>query len=230
VPTVLNPKILQILEAARKTGWVMEPGAKRLLSLAGISVPEFAWVHSLPEAARHAAAVGYPVAAKVVSPAILHKSDVGGVAVGIEDEVALGRVYHRFQEMDRFDGILVEPMVDGVELIVGGQIDYQFGPVVLVGIGGTGVEIYQDAAMRMAPLAERDVHSMVKSLKGGHLLKGYRGAEPIDFDALVRLVTAFSGLLLEIEDRIESIDLNPVKCWRRHCMAADARIMLKSES
>jgi acyl-CoA synthetase (NDP forming) len=218
-----------MLDAARSRGWLMEPEAKSLLSLAGISVPQFAWVRSLPEAARHAAAVGYPVAAKVVSPAILHKSDVGGVVAGIEDEVALGRVFHRFQEMEQFAGILVEPMVDGVELIVGAQIDYQFGPVVLLGIGGTGVEVYQDVAMRMAPLAEKDVTSMVSALKAGRLLKGYRGGEPISFEALVQLVTTFSALLMEIEDRIESIDLNPVKCSTQHCIAADARIMLKPE-
>jgi hypothetical protein len=226
---MLNPDIVKILDGARQTGWVLEPDAKRLLALAHIAVPAFACLKSLPEAITHAASVGYPVVAKVVSPAVLHKSDVGGVAVGIADAAELEGVFRRFEKLPEFTGILVEPLLEGIELIVGAQIDYQFGPVVLLGIGGTGVEIYQDAAMRMAPLTEDDVYSMLKSLKGAPLLEGYRGAAPIDLKGLTRLVTAFSDLLMKIEDRIESIDLNPVKCSADRCVVADARIILKTE-
>jgi acyl-CoA synthetase (NDP forming) len=96
----------------------------------------------------------------------------------------------------------------------------------LLGIGGTGVEIYQDTALRMAPLLDSDVSSMVESLKGARLLKGYRGAEPIDMPALIRLVHHFSVLVLDLADRIDSIDLNPVKCTGTTCVVVDARIML----
>lgn len=224
---MLNTDSIQIIDNSLSSGWVMEPDAKRFLKLAGIPVPAFACLKSLPEAEEYAASIGYPVVAKVVSPAIVHKSDVGGVVVGIENGERLKQVFQDFAKMEEFSGILIEPMIDGAELIVGGQIDYQFGPVVLLGIGGTGVEIYQDAAIRMAPLKEKEVESMVKSLRGLPLLEGYRGGHPIDLKELVRLVTVFSDLLMEIQDRIESIDLNPVKCSEKHCIVADARIMLK---
>jgi len=223
---MLKHDIQQILTAARPQGWVLEPDAKRLLSLAGLEVPWFAWAKTREEARQAAAAIGYPVVLKVVSPKIVHKSDVKGVAVGIEHESGLDRVFEQFSKLDEFQGVLVEEMLIGLELIVGGKIDYQFGPVVLVGLGGTLAEIYEDTAVRMAPLSERDVQSMVGCLKAGKLLNGYRGSAPVDAAALGRLVVGFSELLMQIADQIESIDLNPVMCSVRRCVVADARIML----
>jgi acyl-CoA synthetase (NDP forming) len=135
-------------------------------------------------------------------------------------------VFRGFSRLEGFAGVLIEPLVLGVELIIGAKIDHQFGPIILLGIGGTGVEIYQDTALRMAPLLDSDVSSMVESLKGARLLKGYRGAEPIDMPALIRLVHHFSVLVLDLADRIDSIDLNPVKCTGTTCVVVDARIML----
>ena len=114
-----------------------------------------------------------------------------------------------------------------MELIVGAKVDYQFGPVILLGIGGTGVEIYKDSTIRMAPLQERDVRSMVGKLKAHALLEGYRGADPVNLDDLTRLMLAFSSLVKELQDAIESVDLNPVKCSPEKCVIADARIILK---
>ncbi len=116
----------------------------------------------------------------------------------------------------------------GVELIVGAKIDHQFGPVVLLGMGGIGVEIYKDSAIRMAPLAQRDVLSMVGALKARKLLEGYRGSRPIHMGELTRTLMVFSDLLMGLEDRIESIDLNPVICTPEKCVVADARIMLNT--
>ena len=117
-------------------------------------------------------------------------------------------------------------MDSGTELIVGAKIDYQFGPVILLGIGGTGVEIYQDTTLRMAPLNQQDVDYLINGLKAGQLLKGYRGSEPINLPALGSLIMTFSALVMEIENWIESIDLNPVMCNAKRCVVADARIML----
>jgi acyl-CoA synthetase (NDP forming) len=223
---MLNQDMRDVIRRAKKYGWVLEPEAKRMLSLVGIPVPDFRWVATLPEALAAAEDIGYPVVAKIVSPAIVHKSEVNGVAVGLEDADALTDVFKGFSRLEGFAGVLVEPLVSGIEMIIGAKIDYQFGPVILLGIGGTGVEIYQDTALRMAPLSNSDVFSMVESLKGAKLLKGYRGAEPIDMPALIRLVHHFSLLVMDLADCIDTIDLNPVKCTGRTCVVVDARIML----
>ena len=170
--------------------------------------------------------MGFPVVAKVVSPEILHKSDVGGVEIGIQDAGGLRESMDRLSGLQGCEGVLVEETVQGVELIAGAKIDFQFGPVILLGIGGTAVEIYQDTEIRMAPLSERDVASMVNGLRARPLLEGYRGAEPVDMEFLTRTLIAFSGLVMDLADRIESIDLNPLMGSARGCRVADARIML----
>ena len=154
-------------------------------------------------------------------------SDIGGVAVGIGSDAELRTVWRRFARREAFSGVLLEKMVNGLELIVGGKIDVQFGPVVLLGIGGKGVEIYKDRTLRMAPIQDRDVLSMVRSLTAGRLLSGFRGESPIDMQALIGLMTAFSKILLKMADQITSVDLNPVICSAQGCVAADARIILK---
>jgi acyl-CoA synthetase (NDP forming) len=223
---MLSKEMVQILSDAKQSGWVVEPEAKHLLSLAGIDVPRYRWVRGLEEGVRFAGKIGYPVAAKVVSSEVIHKSDEGGVVLGIDSDQGLSTAYERFSAMRGFAGMLVEEMVSGMELIVGAKIDYQFGPVILMGLGGTGVEIYKDVALRMAPLKERDVESMVKSLKAHQLLEGYRGSEPVDLRALSRMMMLFSDMLMDMEEMIESVDLNPVKCSSKGCIVADARIML----
>jgi acyl-CoA synthetase (NDP forming) len=226
---MLTAEMRRIIDNGREARWIQEPDAKRLLSLAGLSVPEFELGFTAAEAAAAARRIGFPVVAKVVSGRILHKSEVGGVVVGVRDEAQLTDVFKKFSAMEGFSGMLVEEMLAGSELIVGGKVDFQFGPVVLLGIGGTAVEVYQDTCIRMAPVAERDVHAMLTGLRGAALLKGYRGAEPISVPALVRLMTAFSDLVVELENEIDSIDLNPVKCNGSRCVVADARIMLKEQ-
>jgi len=158
----------------QRSGWVLEPDAKHLLRTAGLKVPEFKVCRKAGEAVSWAGKIGYPVAAKVVSPKAMHKSEVKGVVVGIGDDDALRGAYKRFRRIDGFCGMLVESIAAGVEVIVGAKIDYQFGPIILLGMGGTAVEIYQDIAIRMAPLIERDVRSMVGSLKARALLEGHR--------------------------------------------------------
>jgi acetate---CoA ligase (ADP-forming) subunit beta len=225
--THLKKSIQVILDRSRPHGWVLEPDAKQILSLAGIAVPDFHWARDYTQALAMARAIGYPLVAKIVSPAALHKSDIGGVAMGVGSDDQLKSVFNRFARFEAFAGVLLESAVEGRELIVGGKIDIQFGPVVLLGIGGKNVEIYKDRALRMAPLQAQDVLSMVSGLTAGPLLSGFRGESPIDMQALIGLMTAFSKLLLKMADQITSIDLNPVICSPQGCVAADARIILK---
>ncbi len=224
---MLTQDMRKIIDDARHTGWILEPDAKRLLSMAGLTLPDFTMAATAEEATAAADKIGYPVVAKVVSAEIIHKSEAGGVVVGVADDSRLIQVFENLSALEGFAGLLVEEMLPGSELIVGAKNDFQFGPVILLGIGGTGVEIYQDTVIRMAPITEADVQAMLASLKGAKLLTGHRGAEPINIASLSQQMLDFSALVMELENDIESIDLNPVKCTNERCVVADARIMLQ---
>jgi acetate---CoA ligase (ADP-forming) subunit beta len=224
---MLNETAAAILEESKKYGWVLEPDAKRLFAAAGFDVPRFEWARTEEEAAAAGDRIGWPVVAKVVSPDVIHKSDTGGVVVGIASPEAMREIAGKFSGIAGFAGILVEEMIPGMELIVGAKIDIQFGPVVLVGMGGVSVEIYKDTAIRMAPVAEEDVEAMINDIVAGQILRGYRGAAGVNIAELKRLVAGFSTLIMEMADKIESVDLNPVLCTEERCVIADARIILK---
>lgn len=227
---MLNEKVKAIVEAARPDGWVMEPEAKRLMGLYGIEMPPYVWIKTAADVASAARCLKFPLAAKVVSPAVVHKSDVGGVAVGIDTLEKLDETFARFSKIEGFSGMHVEPMARGVELIIGAMMDRQFGPVVLLGVGGTMVEIYRDTVVRMAPLAAGDVHAMVKCLKARALLEGYRGRPAVSIDRLSDFMVRFSEMVMDLEAEIASIDLNPVMASADGCAVADARIMLNRDS
>jgi hypothetical protein len=224
---MLTREVQDILSSSKATGWVLEPEAKRLFSFLGLDVPRFIWAKRLEEAVQFAKAIGYPVVGKVVSPNLVHKSDLNGVELGIDDGDRLKEAFLRFSQMNGFAGMLVEEMISGIELIVGAKVDDQFGPIVLLGIGGTGVEIYKDVSLRMAPLVSKDVASMIRCLKGHQVLEGYRGSKPINLGELNRLLLTFSELVMDLESLIDSIDLNPIICSPSRCVVADARIMLR---
>lgn len=224
---MLKKAMKEMLTSSRERGWVMEPDAKRLFSLAGLSVPRFAVAGDLATAVLAAGKIGYPVVAKVVSPDVVHKSDVGGVVPGISTESELKKAFQRISTIKGFTEVLIEEMLSGVELIIGAKVDRQFGPVVILGIGGTGVELYDDVSIRMAPFSPSDVDSMISGLKAHALLEGYRGAPPVNRRALTEMLVAFSRLVMELEVTIDSIDLNPVFCSSERCVVGDARIMLR---
>ena len=226
---MLTREMEEILSASKKSGWVLEPQAKHLFSLAGIDVPRYVWVRRIEDAIPFAEEIGYPVVAKIVSPEVVHKSEHNGVAIGIKDGKELRETFKRFSQLGGFNGVLVEEMLSGIELIIGAKVDLQFGPVILFGIGGIWVEIYRDVILRMAPLQPKDVDSMVKCLKGHRILEGYRGADPVNLQELKRLLVTFSNLVMDLEKYMESIDLNPVICSSTRCVVADARIMLKRD-
>lgn len=223
---VLKKEIRSILDRSKPQGWVLEPDAKRILKTSGIPIPNMIWAKTAEEAVTSAQNIGYPLVAKLVSPKAIHKSEAKGVVVGIQSDKELKKVFNRFAKYEDFSGMLIEEMVSGLELIVGGKIDAQFGPVVMLGMGGTGVEIYKDTVLRMAPIKPSDVESMINCLTAGQLLRGFRGETAIDMQALVGLMIRFSVILMKLADQISSIDLNPVICSHNGCFVADARIML----
>jgi len=224
---VLTKRMKEILAASAGRGWLLEPDGKELLKNAGLPVPRFAFARSVQEALRFARTIGYPIVAKVVSPLVLHKSDHGGVLTGIAGDEEAQAAWRRLSTIEGFEGMLVEETVQGVEMIVGAKIDFQFGPVILLGMGGTAVDVCPDAAIRMAPLANGDPGRMIQCLRGRRLLEGYRGRTPVSLASLSDLLLRFSSIVMDLLGVIESIDLNPVMCSSRASVIADVRVMLK---
>lgn len=227
---MLKKEIKNILDRSRQWGWVLEPDAQRIFSLYGFRIPRYDVVSDPQKAVAVARKIGYPVVAKIVSPAIVHKSDVQGVVVGIKDDRTLLETLERLKQLNGFSGMLIGEMVKGLELIIGAKNDFQFGPVILLGMGGVGVEIYKDVALRMAPLDMCDTENMIRSLTARKLLAGYRGSEAVNEDALKKTLLKFSRLMMDLQDLVESIDLNPVMCTAKACTIVDSRIMLNGSS
>ena len=221
--------IKKIIDKCKSFGWILEPYANELLKHYNINVPDYIFTNNVSDALDFAEKTGYPLVCKVVSPEIIHKSDVGGVIIGIDNNNSLENAFNNLIKLKGAIGVIVEKMVNGLELIIGGKNDFQFGPVVITGMGGIGVEIYNDTAIRMAPLNEKDVDSMLKSLKFYRILKGYRGKEGINLEKLKNTLINFSKMLMDLEIYFESIDLNPVICSKENCYVADARIILKKD-
>ena len=222
----MRDRIKEIFENSRQAGWVMEPDAKELFRDYGLPTTKFFWAKERQDLEQGAKAVGYPLVAKVVSPDIVHKSDVGGVVIGIREKKELEKAFQTMSKLKGFKGILLDEMVEGVEVIVGAKGDPQFGTIVVVGIGGTSVEIYKDVAIRMAPVSKEEALGAIESLKGGKILSGYRGREAIDKESLAALIMSFSKMAFNLSDEVDSIDLNPVLCSNERAVIADARIML----
>lgn len=226
---MLSEKGRAIIEKGKQRGWIVEPEAKTLLAACGFAVPRFIWTTELSEAEAFAGQQGFPLVMKVVASNLVHKSEAQGVALGIDSQETIREQFEQFRQIQGFEGVLLEEMISGsVEVIIGSKCDFQFGPVVLLGIGGTGVEIYNDTVLRMAPLNESDVGFMLDSLQGQPLLTGFRGSSGINLAYLSQMLIRFSNLVMELGD-IESIDLNPVICSSKRAVIVDARIILKPD-
>ena len=218
----------KILEKSKSLGWVLEPDAKALMKLQGLDIPDFILTNSFEEADLFLKDCNGPVVAKAVSKKILHKTEHNAVVTGIFSSDHLKIEMARLQKLDGCESILVEQMVKGLEIIIGAKNDFQFGPVIVFGIGGTSVEIYNDTAIRMAPIKPSDVFSMKESLKAKEIITGYRGKAGVNMEILTHLMVNFSNLIMELENDIESVDLNPVICTKDRCVIADARIILQT--
>src|SRR5919108_5972465 len=168
---------------------ITEESAKEILSEYEIKVPSYALVTDVNESVKKADELGYPLVAKIVSPEILHKTDVRGIRVGLSSETEVSQtfndMYSRLAKQYEVKGILLEKMVPkGIELIVGLQNDSQFGPVIMVGLGGIYTEIFKDVAFRILPITKDDAIEMIEGLKGKQILKGFRGSQPVNIDML----------------------------------------------
>ncbi|MCK4451217.1 MAG: acetate--CoA ligase family protein, partial [Anaerolineae bacterium] len=187
---------------------------------------------SAEEAVDIAARLGYPVVLKIVSPDVIHKSDVGGVVVGIGDGSAVVKTYDRIVTTVRehvpdadIQGILVSKQApDGLEVIVGALDDAMFGPTVMFGLGGIFTEVLKDVTFRVAPLERRDAREMMREIRGFRLLEGARGQARYDTEALVELLLAVSRMVTD-RPEIKELDLNPVRLFEQGLMPLDVRIL-----
>ena len=212
---------------------ITEDSAKEILSQYSINVPPFALVTSSDEAISKARDIGFPLVAKIVSPEILHKTDVGGVKVGLNSEqevkASFEEMYFRLKEKYDVTGVLLEKMVPaGVEIIVGLQNDSQFGPCIMVGLGGIYTELFKDVSFRVLPINKFDALEMLESLKGKSILKGFRGSKPIDLEMLATAIVNIGTLGTDMAGKYESVDFNPVVVYPNNYYVVDAKIILRS--
>jgi acyl-CoA synthetase (NDP forming) len=219
--------IVETALAAEPAGsWLDPQSAAAVLAGFGIAVVDFRAVTDSARAATAARELGFPVVLKVSAPDLLHKSDVGGVAIDLRDESSVVGAYeHMVRTLGAtMTGAVVQPMVGaGVELIVGITQDPSFGPLVLFGLGGVTAELLADRALRLVPVTDEDAHQLVRSLRGSQLLFGYRGRQPVDVDALEDLILRV-GALAEAVPEIAEMDLNPVVASAAGVVAIDVKI------
>ena len=188
---------------------------------------------SKKEAIAAAEKLGYPVAMKIVSPQITHKSDIGGVKLKLQNRAQVGTAYDEIMAAVRkkaanatIEGVSIQKMADpGMELVIGMTKDPQFGPMLMFGLGGTTVEVLKDVAFRITPLTPEDAGSMIRQIKCYPLLQGYRGQPPVDIKYLEELLLKLSAFIEE-NPEIKEMDINPLIVYKRGAVAVDARIIL----
>jgi len=232
--TVTDTIITQALSEGRLL--LSEVESKNLLVAEGIAVTDAQLASDAGEAALIAESLGYPVVMKIISPDIAHKSDVGGVVVGLTDSDEVKSAYDEMMRKvssvvstARIEGVSVQTMAKpGIEVIVGATTDPQFGPVMMFGLGGVFVEVLKDVSFRVVPLEPRDAKQMVREIDALPILEGIRGQDGADLEALEDLLLSISKLI-ERRPEIAELDLNPVFAYSDGAIAVDARIVLHSQ-
>jgi acyl-CoA synthetase (NDP forming) len=226
-----------IVENARKEGRTIltEVEAKQMLEAGGVPVSPARLAKTADEAAKVAAELGFAAVLKIVSPQITHKSDVGGVALGLASADDVRAAFDRIVASAKqhvpnatIDGVAVQRMErQGIEVIVGVTKDPQFGPVLMFGLGGVLVEVLKDVAFRVIPIEQRDAQQIIEDIKGYPVLQGYRGQDPADISALQALLLKVSSFI-ESHPEVAELDLNPVFAYKDGAIAVDARIVLEA--
>jgi acyl-CoA synthetase (NDP forming) len=224
----------QIIEKAKKEKRpLLETEAKELLREYGISVPDFKLIKSEDEIVGLAKEINFPIVMKIVSPDIIHKTEAGGVKVGIKDEKEAKAAYQniiykvkKYKKEAKISGVIAYSMIpQGTEIIIGMMKDPCFGPTIMFGLGGIFVEILKDISFRILPLEERDAEEMIFEIKGYQILKGIRGETPKDVKSIRDVLMKISQLVME-NPEIKEIDLNPIFVFEKALQVVDARIIL----
>jgi acyl-CoA synthetase (NDP forming) len=224
-----------IAQAVNSGVALSESASKRVLAAYGVGVPGEAIAQDPDEAARMAMRMGFPVAIKISSPDILHKTEVGGIKLGLrsEDEVrdAARNIFaaaKKHRPDARIAGVSVQEMLTaGAEVVIGVKRDLQFGPLIAVGLGGTLVELLKDTAVRIAPVSAEEARVMLQSLQGYKLLTGYRGTAGVNVESLVDAICRISELANDLKDDIDEVDVNPMIVTSSGAIAADALVVTR---
>ncbi len=229
----------QITDRAKREGRsvLTEIEAKQLLKQAGVSVVETELATSREEAISISQQFGFPVVLKIASSDVVHKSDAGGVKLGLKTSRQVGKAYDDILRAIRkeypeakIQGVSVQKMArPGLEVIIGMSKDAQFGPVLMFGLGGILVEILKDVSFRIVPLVRRDAREMIREIKGYPLLEGYRGQEAVDVANLEEIILKVSSFV-EQHPEVKELDLNPIFAYSDGAVAVDARIILEGNS
>ena len=222
--------------ASRGASWLTGEEVRAVLTTMRLPLPPEGIAKTADEAAALARGFGFPVAVKLSSHSIVHKSDVGGVRLNVEDEDSVRRAFDEIRarmaeagKLDEMDGALVQPMIrSGIELMMGVAADPLFGPLIAFGLGGVYVEILRDVRFRITPLTDRDAAEMVREIRGYRLLEGYRGHPAADIAAIEQVLLRVSRLVEEVPGIVE-LDLNPIFALPpgQGCVIADARIRVQ---
>ncbi len=227
----------QIIGKAKKEKRsLLETEAKELLKEYGIPVPDFKLIKSEDEIARLAKEINFPIVMKIVSPDIIHKTDAGGVKVGVKDEEEARMIYQeiiskaiKYNKKASISGVIAYTMVpQGTEIIIGMMKDPHFGPVIMFGLGGIFVEVLKDISFRILPIEEIDAREMITEIKGYEILKGARGNPPRDIRAIEEVLMKVSKLTME-NPEINEIDLNPIFAFENGIQVVDARMILSHD-
>ncbi len=228
-----------IIDKVKKEGRsiLTEFESKKLLKQVGIPVVDTRLARSKKDAIMISQKIGFPVALKIASPDVIHKSDSGGVRLHLHNAAQVRTAYAQIIENVNqqhpnavIHGLSVQKMVpSGTEVIVGASKDPQFGPVIMFGLGGIFVEVLKDVSFRIVPVNRRDAQEMIRELKGYSLLEGYRGKEPANIPALVEMILKISTLVNK-NPQIKELELNPIFAYKDRAVAVDARIILEDEA
>jgi acyl-CoA synthetase (NDP forming) len=220
-----------LIEKAKQEGRpLLESEALSLLSYYGISVPEHRFSRTEQEVLDACQHLGWPVVMKVVSPDILHKTEVGGVILNIKDKRQAAKAFSQLTSLKtsegRIHGVLICPFQShDLELSAGMLRDEQFGPVITFGLGGIWIEVLQDISFGIAPLSREEAGEMISSLRGRAVLEGKRGKKPVDREAISDLLVRLSRMAMD-EEAIREMDLNPLFPLEKGVFIADARIIV----
>ncbi len=230
-----DPKIDKIFQVAKaeKRNFLFEHEAKMLCGLYGVPITRIEVAKTEDAAVEAAKRIGFPIVLKIVSAQVLHKSDAGGVIVGVNDEKGIREGYQRIVANIKknvptavIDGILVQEMAPkGIEIIIGSTVDPTFGPTIMFGLGGIFVEILKDVSFRLAPITKEDAWEMLDEIKAKKMLEGPRGTPKADKEAIVATLLAVSKMLMECPE-IKELDMNPLLVYEKGARAVDARVIL----
>lgn len=201
---------------------------KKMLLEYNIPLVETELVNSLQEAKNSALKIGYPIALKVFSLVVFHRTEQGLVKLGVKDERGLNSVFNELLRRSKkieIEGILVQKMVGGFEIVCGMKRDAVFGPVIMFGLGGIFVEIIKDVSFGIVPVSQKEAMEMIKETKGCKILQGYRGSKPANLDRIVEIILKTSRMAIENEN-IKEIDFNPIFVNGSNIMTADAKIII----